>query len=198
MRLPARSILPLLACAALAIGGCGERRPLDAKKPNADTTFKTKLPEGRFQLPTTHTPAPDFFITLPEGYRVKMTGRFPNNEFFIIRNDDPSLRDSSAITPGFMRIYLGVRPQSAFDPKLPHTERHVMIGRSLLTWKQWSEKLPGGAPYYSREITSSDFFAYISPDLARAPLNLEIYVAGSDTARTAELMHSAESLALAP
>jgi hypothetical protein len=186
--------------AALGIAACGgrERGPSDTATPKADTVLKGELPSGRFQLPTRHTPAPDFFISLPEGYRVKLASRFPNDEFFIIRNDDPSLRDSAAVTPGFMRIYVGVKPQSAFDRKIEHTEHHVMIGRSLLTWYLWKEILPGGTPYFSREITSSDFYASISPELARAPLNLQIYVAGSDSIRVAELMRSAESLALAP
>jgi hypothetical protein len=186
--------------AGLVMAGCGDRRPPDgaAAKPQLDTTYRENLPAGRFQLPTRHTPAPDFFISLPPGYTVKIKSRFPNDEFFILRNDDPSLRDSTEITPGFMRIYVGVNPQSAFDSRLKHTERNVMIGRALLTWYLWSETLPDGTTYYNREIRSSDFYASISPELARAPLNLHIYVAGRDSARVAELATAAETLAMVP
>jgi hypothetical protein len=199
MRLPAQFHIYVAAiAAALAIAACGERHVQDGPQPKTDTTYKEKLPAGRFQLPTAHTPAPDFFISLPDGYRVKNTGRFPNDEFYIFRFDDPSLRDSAAITPGFMRVYVGVKPQPAYDHKLAHTERHVMIGRSLLTWYMWRETLPDGPTYYSSEIASSDFYASISPELARAPLNLDIYVAGRDSVRVAGLMRAAESLALVP
>lgn len=201
MRLPALLLTVASALGvALGVAGCGDRHAPDEKQqePKLDTTYKENLPSGRFQLPTRHTPAPDFFISLPEGYTVKIKSRFPNDEFFIIRNDDPSLRDSSAVTPGFMRVYVGVNPQTALNPKIPHTERHLMLGRALLTWRLWTEPLPDGATYYSREITSSDFYASISPELARAPLNLHIYVAGRDSARVAELAAAAETLALAP
>ena len=193
------------AAVALAVvvvaAGCGERKTPDTpqRKPKVvDTTYRQNLPAGRFQLPTRHTPAPDFFISLPEGYTVKIQSRFPNDEFFIVRSDDPSLRDSTAVTPGFMRVYVGVRPQTAYDPKIPHTERAVVIGRAVLSWKLWTETLPDGGTYYSREIASSDFYSSISPELARAPLNLHIYVAGRDSSRVSELAKAAETLAMVP
>lgn len=202
MMRPATSLRALAAALlALLASSCGDSRAPEKETPAPkpiDTTLKENLPAGRFQLPTRHTPAPDFFISLPPGYEIKNRSRLPNDELYIISSDDPSLSDSTAITPGFMRVYVGVKPQSGFDRKLPHTEKNVMIGRSLLTWKLWSDTLPDGKPYHMREISSSDFYASISPELARAPLNLNIYIAGHDSTQVAELMRAAESLAMAP
>jgi len=198
----ATSLVWLVAISlVMLLSSCGDSRAPEKEKPAPapiDTTLKENLPAGRFQLPTRHTPAPDFFISLPPGYEIKNRSRMPNDELYIIRSDDPSLSDSAAITPGFMRVYVGVKPQSGFDPKAPHTEKNVIIGRSPLVWRLWSDTLPDGKPYYMREIASSDFYASISPELARAPLNLNIYIAGRDSLQVAELMRAAESLAMAP
>ncbi len=157
-----------------------------------------KLPAGRFQIPTKHTPAPDLFISLPEGYSIKDGSRFPNDGYFIIRMDDPSIKDTSKVTPGFLRIYLGVNPQTALAPGQPHTERPILLSGHPLVWKLWDELLPDGGRYYGREIATNDFFAALSPELAKAPLNLHLYVAGSDTARVNELMRAVETLGLHP
>ncbi len=206
LRLPA---LAAAACIVVLLPGCGD----DAKQPSEkrdsaaaglqrplppDTTLRENLPPGRFHIPTRHTPAPDFFITLPAGYTVKNRSRLPNDEYFIVRTDDPSLHDSTAVTPGFLRIYVGVRPQTGVRPETKFTERSVLLGRTMVTWKSWTDKLPDGAPYYIHEIASSDYFAAISPELARAPLNLHVYVGGRDKARVAELVRAAETLALTP
>jgi len=191
--------LPVLA--ALLLGSCADApKPAEEKPPAADTTkrLSQNLPPGRFQLPTRHTPVPDFYITLPQGYTVKNLSQLPNDEYFFVRSDDPSLTDRKATTPGFMRFYVGVRAQSALDPARKHTEENVLVGRTPLTWTIWTEKLDDGAPYYVREITSDDYFANLSPEFANAPLHLHIYVAGRDSGRVAELAAAAATLSMTP
>ncbi len=157
------------------------------------------LPSGRFQLPTAHTPAPDLWITLPEGYTVKNVSRLPNDEFFLVREDDPSMRDPEAVTTGFLRIYIGVIPQSGLDAKANAATRPIVIAARPLEQKSWAEDLPGGkGRYYQREITSSDFFSALSLDLSKTPLHLHLYAAGSDSARVSELAASALTIGFAP
>jgi hypothetical protein len=163
-----------------------------------DTVIRDNLPAGRFQLPTAHTPAPDLWITLPPGYTVRSVGKMPDDEFFIFRSDDPTLRDTSAVTPGFMRVYVGVMPQTGVEPGEHPAEERVVVGGQPLLWRLWSERMPDGNTYYQREIKSGDFFAGISPELAKAPLHLHIYVAGRDSANVAALMRAARTISLRP
>jgi hypothetical protein len=163
-----------------------------------DSIFREKLPAGRYQLPTAHTPAPDLWITLPAGYTVRSVGRMPDDEFFIFRSDDPTLHDTAAVTPGFMRVYVGVMPQTGVESGDHPTEENVLIGGEPLVWRLWSERTPDGKRYYQREIKSGDFFAGISPELAKAPLHLHIYVAGKDSAAVAALMRAARTISLRP
>jgi hypothetical protein len=192
----------------LIASGCGETKA--PEQPKSDSAARARqrkdslhivsgnLPAGRFQLPTKHTPAPDLFISLPDGYTIKDASRFPDERFFIVRMDDPSIKDTTQVTPGFLRIYLGVNPQSGIEPGRKPTERAILLGGHPLVWKLWEDHLPDGRIYYGREIATSDFFAALSPELAKAPLNLHLYVAGSDTTRVNELMRAVETLALHP
>ncbi len=194
-------LLAMPVFAGLLLGSCAEPAPKPAGEqppPDSARTLSQNLPPGRFQLPTRHTPVPDFYITLPQGYTVKNLSQLPNDEYFFVRGDDPSLTDRQATTPGFMRFYVGVRAQSALEPARKHTEENVLVGKTPLTWKLWTEELDNGAPYYVREITSSDYFANLSPEFANAPLHLHVYVAGRDSGRVAELMAAAASLSMTP
>ncbi|HVZ41394.1 MAG TPA: hypothetical protein VHI13_19090 [Candidatus Kapabacteria bacterium] len=200
--------LAMAAVLCMLFAACGDKGPAakqsggasgrDSVKAPADTTFRTNLPAGRFHLPTRHTPAPDFFITLPAGYTVKDLSHLPNDEYFFVRNDDPSLRDSTKITPGFMCFYVGVNPRTAIEKGMKYGEQPATLCNTPVIWRIWTEKLPDGAPYFQREIASHDIFATISPELGRAPLHLYVYVAGSDSTRVAELMRAAGTLALSP
>ena len=205
MRIPPHRLALLcgIVVAMMAAAACDEKGgdggdTTRADSVRSDSVVSSNLPPGRFEIPTAHTPAPDFYITLPEGYTIKNNSRMPNDDFFIVRLDDPSLHDSTAITPGFMRVYVGVNAQSGLDPARKHEERGVMIARMPVTWRLWSDTLPDGSPYYYREIASSEFFAPLSPELARSPLHLHVYIAGSDSMRVAELLAAAETLSLAP
>jgi hypothetical protein len=194
--------------ALLAVSGCGDREADNAPKADttrtadtsggADTSVSAQLPAGRFQIPTAHTPVPDLFITLPDGYTIRNVSRMPDDQFFIFRTDDPSQTDSTAITPGFMRVYVGVNPQTGLGSGQKHTEQNVMVSGFPLVWKLWTEKIPDGSDYYLREISSPDFFASISPELAKAPLNLHLYIAGRDSAQVADLMLAAQTLSSHP
>jgi hypothetical protein len=195
-----RHAIATCAILTLVLGACKEppKPPEQTAKPAPDTVGKMSenLPAGRFQIPTKHTPAPDFFITLPKGYSVKNMSRMPNDEFFFIRSDDPSATDSTLVTPGFMRLYVGVNAQTAIGKGAKVSEKNVMVGRVPMVWKLWTEPLPDGGTYYQREITSDDYFANFSRELAHAPLHLHIYVAGRDSAQVGELMTAASSLSV--
>lgn len=197
--------------ALLILSGCDTSQPAKEKPDSTasdslpgsvrDTTpvVAKDLPAGRFQLPTAHTPAPDLWITLPEGYTVKNVGRLPNDEFFLIRDDDPSLTDTGAVTPGFLRVYVGVMPQSGLDSSVKAVTRPIVIAARPLEQKIWSEDLPGGkGRYYQREIVSSDFFSALSMDLAKTPLHLHLYAAGSDSAMVSELAATALTIGFSP
>lgn len=191
----------LLAVAA----GCTQSEKAETPKQGADsiaalrdTTLRRNLPPGRFHVPTRHTPVPDFFISLPEGYMVKNLSRLPNDEYFVVRTDDPSLKDSAAVTPGFMLLYVGVKPQGSLPESGKFTTRVVKLGTTDVEWKEWADTLPDRSLYHIHDISSSDYFRTALPELAKAPLNLHIYVAGKDTARVAELVRAVESLSFTP
>ncbi len=186
--------LPLVA--ALAVG-CGDN---EAPKPRGIDSLRVRdrLPSGRFQIPTTHTPAPDLWISLPEGYTVKGVGKMPNDEFYIFSKSDPTLKDPSAVSTGFLRIYIGVMTQSAIPPGRAVEHRAALIAGHPFEWSVWSDTLADKRSFLNREITSDDFFASISPELARAPLHLHIYVGGTDSAHVADLEHAAQTLAITP
>jgi hypothetical protein len=194
----------LLLIALLSVGACNGDSTPNTSANDADSTARhdsllsRNLPEGRFQIPTSITPAPNLWINLPAGYRIKDKSNFPNDRFFIVNEDDPSLADSTAVTPGFMQVYVGVKRQSALDSNSNAERRPVVIGGHPLEWRLWTDKLPDGSSYYQREITSSDFFSSMSPELAKAPLHVHIYVAGADSVRVAELMKAAGTLSIIP
>jgi hypothetical protein len=200
MKRPVFNILIWGCLLALPLAHCADAADeTPAEKADTAAPLKTDLPSGRFQLPTRHTPAPDFWITLPTGYEVKSVGRLPNDEFYIYRSDDPTLRDSTAISPGLLRVYIGVNPQSGLGPGDRYQVDSVSIDNYETQWKIWTEKLPDGGTFYVREITADkDFFSRLSPDLANAPLHLHLYIAGSDSSRTIELAHAVETIATLP
>jgi len=178
-----------------------ERRDSIARDSLArDTSARltTDLPPGRFQLPTSITPAPDLWITLPDGYQVKGASRMPDDLFFIVHTDDPGLEDSTAVTPGYMRIYVGPTPQQPFAGESTVAGERVLVAGQPLEWRLAEETIEGGGRYLKRDLRSADIFAQLSSELARTPLHLHVYVAGSDPARVAELMRSAESISIVP
>jgi hypothetical protein len=165
---------------------------------NSDTILSRDLPTGRFQLPTSITPAPNLWITLPEGYTVKDAGKMPNDRIYILRSDDPSITDTSAVTPGFMLVNVGVNARSGSDSVRNFTRQDVIIGNYPAEWRMWTETLSDGSSFYVREIVSRDYFARLSPELARLPLHLVVHVAGADSGRVSELMHAAETMSIVP
>lgn len=154
------------------------------------------LPGGRFQLPTLHTPVPDFYITLPTGFRIKDVGRMPNDEYYIIRADDPSLTDTAALTPGYLRFYVGVNAQRWIDSGVVSANDSIMLDGQPVVLKRWTEHMPNGAPYFNREISCSNFFVSRFPSFAKYPLNIHVYAGGLDSTRVEELMNAARTLSL--
>lgn len=190
------------------LASCGDD---DSDLPDRDTSARPRtagvdtsarltkdLPAGRFQLPTNATPAPDLWISLPDGYRVKGASDRIDDRFYVVHTKDPSLTDTSAVTPGFMLIYVGATRQNPFTSvKTKDGERVLVVGQPL-QWRLAEDSLPDGGRYYQRDIGSHDIFARLSSKLASTPLHLHIYVAGSDSTRVADLMRSAESISIVP
>jgi hypothetical protein len=202
MRIIAIGSVCLVLSLLSIVSGCRNSEPeqkATGDRSDSARTIAQDLPTGRFQLPTAHTPAPDLWITLPKGYTVKNVGRLPNDEFFIIRSDDPSLKDPNAVTPGFLRVYVGVNAQSGLDSTTPAARRPIVIAGRPLEQRSWSEKIPQGKGlYYQREVSSDDFFAPLSFELARTPLHLHLYAAGFDSARVSELASAALTIGFSP
>jgi hypothetical protein len=196
--------LGVLLLLMVILTSCSDSEKPEIRKPAADSTKSSdtvlshNLPTGRFQLPTRITPAPNLWITLPAGYTVKEAGKMPNDRFYILRDDDPSLTDSTAVTPGFMVVVVGISGRSGSDSVKTFTRKEVILGNYPTEWRMWTEGLPKGGSFYVREIVSRDYFARLSPELARAPLNLVIHIAGTDTARVSELMRSVETISIVP
>lgn len=193
---------------ALTLGACSERPDRspavdslarrDSIARDTSARLTTNLPTGRFQLPTKVTPAPDLWITLPDGYQVKGASRAPDDLFFVVRTDDPGLADSTAVTPGYMRVYVGPRPQSPFVRQKTTDGERVFVAGQPLQWRLAEENLEDGRRYLKRDLRSADIFAQLSRELAETPLHLHVYVAGVDSARVAELMKAAESISIVP
>jgi hypothetical protein len=205
----------VVAIAAGTLSGCGES-PREASRQDSSATiahdssnagatgvdtaarYSAKLPPGRFQLPTRVTAAPDLWITLPEGYRVKGASERTGDRFFIVNTNDPGLTDSTAVTPGFMRIYVGHDEQRPFEDVKTSEGERVLVAGFPLQWRLASESLPSGGTYRQAELSSGDFFSRFSPELSREALVLHVYVAGADSAKVGDLMKAAESLSIVP
>lgn len=181
----------------LMLGGCDEKPSQSGAKQDTVKLVKN-LPSGRFQLPTIHTPAPDFWIALPPGYQVKFVGRLPFDEFYIFRSDDPTLTDSTATSPGFLRVYVGTVAQSGLDKSARFTEASAQLMSYRTRWREWQEVDEGSKTFYAAEIAASDFFQATFPDLKKTPLFLHIYVGGTDTAQVDALMAAAATLTATP
>lgn len=198
----------VLATALVTIASCsdetGQTVPADSTSVRDSSAVDTasrltaNLPPGRFQLPTRVSQAPDLWITLPEGYSVKPMDDDNDDRFFIVHSQDPTLRDTSAVTPGFMRVYVGPSEQRPFDGIATSEGERVMVIFQPLQWRLAEEVLGDSTRYYQRDLQSSGVFGRLSPELAKKRIYLHVYVAGSDSARVAELMRAAETLNIVP
>ncbi|MCC7439242.1 MAG: hypothetical protein IT211_12175 [Armatimonadetes bacterium] len=177
--------------------GCSDK-PSHNEAPHDTAKLVKNLPSGRFQLPTKHTPAPDFWIELPPGYQVKFVGRLPSDEFYIFRSDDPTLTDSNATSPGFLRIYMGTVAQTGLGKNTQFTETGAQLMSYRTRWREWKESAEGEKKFYVAEIAAQDFFQSTFPDLKKTPLFLHIYIGGTDTTQVAALMAAAATLATTP
>jgi hypothetical protein len=206
-----RTIGAFAFCALLGalLGACAEKAGdpkvdidsaahRDSIAHDTSARLTTNLPPGRFQLPTAVTPAPDLWITLPDGYQVKGTSKLPDDLFFVVHTDDPGLEDSTAVTPGYMRIYVGPKSQQPFTGEKTVDGERVLVAGQPLQWRLAEEKLEDGRTYLKRDLRSADIFTQLSSELAHTPLHLHVYVAGSDPARVAGLMKAAESISIVP
>jgi hypothetical protein len=193
---------------ALALFGCDDQsKPADGRDSTAaDTSSVNQLPEqwrppmeaGTYELPTLNVPVPNLWIDLPDGYRVKFTGRNPIDQFVFYTPSDRSLVDSSRPSDGMMIINMGAHMMPMKIDSALARSRNVMVLEQPLTWLLWSEALPRGGRSMHGAIQSNDIFGKLSPELADSTLYLQIYVSGADSARVSELMASVETLRFHP
>lgn len=186
-------LLVLVACGDAVERGEGK----SGSSRSPSERVRTRLPQGRFELPMPYSGAPHLFITLPKGYQVHPTGVSGSDQFFIVSADDPSAQDTAAATPGFMQIYVGEKGQQAGKTSPPRRSAAVIGGRPML-WEMWDESLPDGARYYIREIVTREFFLPYSRELLRRKLELHIYIAGADSTAVNGLVRSAETIRVTP
>ena len=198
-------LLRSAALALLLLAACGDDpqqgAPSDSTAASGVDTARrlsSNLPSGRFELPTERTPAPNLWITLPEGYRVKNTGDATGDLFFVVHTEDPGLTDSTADSPAFMRIYVGPEEQRPFAGVETGEGERVMVAGQPLQWRIADEEPAGRARFLRRDIGSAGLFAQFSEELAKTPLHLHIFVAGVDSARVVALMNAAESISIVP
>jgi hypothetical protein len=125
----------------------------------------------------------------------------PNDEFYVIDSHDPSLLhpgDTSVITSGFMMISVEVKPQAGIEPTLLTIEKRGLLGGVPIIWKTATDRLPDGGTYYMREVVTRDLFSVISPELARSPIHLHVYIAGSDPSEVDTLAGVAATIGFKP
>lgn len=215
-----RSFSSLVLAAALTLAwlpGCTERKP-GGEGPSADSgvpgtagadsaatgekegvvSVPTRTPNGRTELPTTRTAAPNLWITLPEGFSVRADTVLDYDILVISRADDPLLSDSSQVPYGMLRIVVGDTTVRVTPKNVKTARRNGVIGEYPGEWIYYTGVIPGGTTYYSYELAADRYFAPLSPDREMKRLNMHLYIAGKDTAVISRLITAAESISTKP
>lgn len=215
-----RSFSSLVLAAALTLAGlpgCTERKPGE-EGPSADSgvpgaagadsaatggkegvvSVPTHTPNGRTELPTTRTAAPNLWITLPEGFSVRADTVLDYDILVISRADDPLLSDSSQVPYGMLRIVVGDTTVRVTPKNVKTARRNGVIGEYPGEWIYYTGVIPGGTTYYSYELAADRYFAPLSPDREMKRLNMHLYIAGKDTAVISRLITAAESISTKP
>lgn len=215
-----RSFSSLAVAAALTLAGlpgCTERKPGE-EGPSADSgvpgaagadsaatgekegvvSVPTRTPNGRTELPTTRTAAPNLWITLPEGFSVRADTVLDYDILVISRADDPLLSDSSQVPYGMLRIVVGDTTVRVTPKNVKTARRNGVIGEYPGEWIYYTGVIPGGTTYYSYELAADRYFAPLSPDREMKRLNMHLYIAGKDTAVISRLITAAESISTKP
>ena len=162
---------------------------------------QTETPSGRTQLPTFRTAAPDLWITLPEGFTVRVDTMFSYDIMVVASNDDPLLRDSTQIPLGMLRVTISDSTIRLPLPGKQAPERNVVLGaldNYLGLWRSSTVALPDGTTYSSYEMAANDFFARIYQDREIKDLRLHLYIGGKDSVKTAQLLKAVESISIKP
>lgn len=181
-----------MADSAIVSGSGGESDTGNAAAENTTT------PEGRVELPTYHTAAPNLWVTLPEGYGVRLDTTLPYDIIVISRNDDPLLVDSVQIPKGMMRITVSDQ-QIQFPPLgTEHESRKLMMGDYPSDWRHFTDLTNDGKTFYSYELRADDYFARTAPDDAVKRLRLHVFTGGRDSAVVETLLGVAQTLSVRP
>ena len=199
-----RRVSLLLLFLLILAAGCSEKvgdekNESDAGNEMVDTTALTKLPAGRTELPTWNTPAPNLFITLPQGLAVRTDSGLAADRIVIYRKGDPALADSTLPPLGVLQVVVS---RVTRDTTIPATKKtgtlKRLIGSYPAVWHQYVDTTVQPSGYLMNVVEISDYFSSLGPDNEAAGLHLWIYVAGTDLATVRSLLLAAESISITP
>ena len=214
MRMAGTSVFVLMLFSAFLIG-CSDQKPQDSQDSSDSveqsatnapeplesgkiTLEKTSTPSGRTQLPTFRTPAPDLWMTLPDGFSIRADTMLNYDIMVVSRDDDPLLNDSTQIPMGMLRITISDSTILLDLPGKHLGEQDGNLGNYLGRWRSSTVSLEGGETYYSYEMAADDYFARISPEKDIKSLHLHMYIGGKDSTVTERLRAAAATLSTAP
>lgn len=214
MRMAGIPVFVLVLLSAFLIG-CSDQKPQDSQnhsdsvEPGVSdapellesgkiTLEKTSTPSGRTQLPTYRTPAPDLWMTLPEGFSIRADTMLNYDIMVVSRDDDPLLSDSTQIPMGMLRITISDSTILLDLPGKHVREQDGNLGNYLGRWRSSTFPLEDGGTYYSYEMAADDYFARISPENDIKSLHLHMYIGGKDSTVTERLRAAAATLSTAP
>lgn len=188
-----------------ALAGCVERAPQTrsadssraTSKDSVQKTVADTLPAGRFQLRFHTRGVPDLFISLPAGYTIKDVGKSGEDDLLMASVDDPSLGNSDALTPGYIRLRTMARGGLGLPPNARPDSADIIIAGRPVRWIR-ATMTEEGKPFHYARIESSDFFSALSPELAHSAPVLVVEVAGADSRRVDALVAAVESIRFVP
>ncbi len=212
--LSVRRALPLLVLLGVWMGGCAEKQGEKAPGDSADTSAAdtglsplppdsgtysvTTTPEGRTELPTWNTSAPNLFIDLPKGFAVRADSGLDYDVVFVYRRDDPGVEDTTLPAMALMQIVLSERSIGTSVPSRKVGTRKSMIGTYPALWHRYRDTTVTKWEYRQNVLEIPRYFASLDPEKEAGNLNLWLYVAGRDTAAVEQLMRAAGTLGIAP
>ena len=171
---------------------------IESEGTNGIVTLESGSTSGRVQLPTYRTPAPDLWITMPEGFSVRVDTMLTYDIMVVARNDDPLLDDSTRIPEGMLRIIVS---DSAIRLPLPGKdirEQKSVVGDYPGIWRSSTVTIPSGEAYVSYEMIADDYFARTSPEQEVKDLRLHLYIGGKDSVVTGQLLEAVTTISIKP
>ena len=178
-----------------------EKKPLDSILSDSDTSGvieRTTLPEGRTELPTWNTAAPNLFVDLPSGLAVQADSGGTHDRILLYPKNDPGLADTTLPALGLMQIVVTDQWLGTTIPAKKLGVRKGMIGSMPGLWYQYLDTTFSDYDYRINVLELMDFFASLGPNDKAKDLKLWIYVAGRDSAFVEQLLGAASSISITP